>query len=260
MKETRQEEAYRHIRRRMIDGTLPPGKRLSPVTLASEIGISHIPVREAIGRLKSEGLVVHQSHRGAFVKKINRRDIVDLVEFRTLLECRAAAQAARHISFDQLRELDERWREFCRVVEGLNVLPEMDDLRRMADYVFVDLSFHMLLFRAAGNHRMIRAIEDAQVLVQMFGYRNDHPRAWANPQAFWAKNLQVHKNIYDAVRRHDAKAARRAMAMHMRRAGKNMLGRFDWLQRHADEEPHHVVDYPDSVRERVREIERHGSL
>ena len=107
---------------------------------------------------------------------------------------------------------------------------------------------------------MIRAIEDAQVFVQMFGHRTDHPAAWANLQAFWTKNLQVHKNIYDAVCRHDAKAARRAMAMHMRRAGKNMLARFDWLQRHADEESHRVVDYPDSVRERIREIERRDSL
>jgi DNA-binding GntR family transcriptional regulator len=258
VKLTLRENAYRHIRDKVAAGKFPAGERIYPAELAKEIGISLVPVREAIGQLQSEGLIVHKPRRGIFVKEIERRDLVDLIEFRTTLECDAAEKAARRINAAQLEELDQRWQDMCRAKEPFDVPPgtKIDNLNELLqEWHLVDVAFHLLLFRAAGNRRAIRAIEDTHVMIRMFGQRVDNPVAWANPAAYTEKNLLVHWDVYEAVRRHDPRAARRAMKIHMRRAGKNMLARFDWFQRHKDASVAQTEDFPDSMRESVRDIQ-----
>ena len=256
MKQTQRDRAYQHIRRKLAEGGLPAGVRLSPAALAREIGVSHTPVREAISQLRSEGLIVHMPHRGAFVKGTDRQDVVDLIELRTLLECHAAARAARRISAAQLQELRERWDALCGVVEAFRVPPGTDLREPLAQWLLADLAFHMVLLRAAGNRRVIRVIQDMHIMTQMFGYRTDTPAAWTDPAAFAAENLRVHEGVYEAVCRHDSKAARRAMATHMRRARKNMLARFDWLERQSDVDGSRAGEFPESMRELVRGIQQ----
>jgi DNA-binding GntR family transcriptional regulator len=258
MKLTQRENAYQHIRNKVAMGMFSAGERIYPVELAKEIGVSLIPIREAIGQLQSEGLIVHKPHRGIFVKEIERRDLVDLIEFRTTLECAAAAKAAQRINSAQLFELGERWQGLCRAAKPFDVPPgtKLDDLNKLLqEWHLADLAFHMLLFRAAGNLRAIRAMEDTHVMMRMFGQRVDNPSAWAKPAAHTSENLQVHREVYEAIRQHDPKSARRAMNIHMRRAGKNLLARFDWLQRHKDAAEVPMEDFPDSMRESVRDIQ-----
>jgi DNA-binding GntR family transcriptional regulator len=241
MKLTQRENAYRHIRHKVTTGLFPAGQRLYPAALAREIGVSLIPVREAIGQLQSEGLVVQRPRRGVFVKEIERRDLVDLVEFRTTLECAAAAAAARRINSTQLKELDRLWHDLRRAAERFHVPPgsELDDRDRLLEeWHAADLAFHMLLFRAAGNRRAIRAIEDTHVMIRMF----------AGPAVFTVRNLQVHRDIYEAIGRHDPTTARRAMHVHMRRAGKRLIAHYDRLQRHADVDEAPAGDLPNSTR------------
>jgi DNA-binding GntR family transcriptional regulator len=253
---SQREHAYRHIRRRLIEGRLSTGARLSPTALAREIGMSHTPVREAISQLQSEGLVVHTAHRGAFVKQPTRHELIEIIEIRTTLECAAAAQAARRITHEQLQELNERWQDLCRALEeyGEPRDRDLDDLG--AKWHLADLQFHMVLLRAAGNRLAMRVIEDNRIMTMMFGYRTDSPQTAANRMAARDKNLQVHRDIYEALCRRDPKAARQAMAVHMRRARKSLLARFDWLQRPDELERDLLRDFPDSLREAVRAIER----
>ena len=63
------EQAYRHIRSKLSNGTFVPGEQLVNRVLATEIGVSVIPVREAINRLATEGLVEHVPGSGAFVRQ-----------------------------------------------------------------------------------------------------------------------------------------------------------------------------------------------
>jgi DNA-binding GntR family transcriptional regulator len=235
------------------------GERLYPAVLAQEIGISLVPVREAIGQLQSEGLIDHKPRQGIFVKEIKRRDLVDLIEFRTTLECAAAATAARRINAAQLRELDKRWQDLCRATKPFDVPPgtKLNDLNQLLqEWHLVDLAFHMLLFRSAGNLRSIRALEETHVIIQMFGQRVYNPTAWTDPAAYTAESLRFHGIVYEAVRQHDPKAARRAMMIHMQRTGKNLLTRFDWLQRHKDSIEARTDNFPDLMQEGVRDIQR----
>jgi DNA-binding GntR family transcriptional regulator len=256
VKQTQRDRAYRHIRGKLAAGSLAAGVRLSPAALAREIGVSHIPVREAISQLESDGLVVHVAHRGAFVKGPDRQELVDLIELRAIIECHAAGRAATRIGGPLLDELEDRWQTLCKLAEAFRVPPGSDLAEPLGQWLLGDLAFHMALLRAAGNRRAIKVIEDTRVMTQMFGYRTDSPAAWASPAAFGEANLRVHRDVYEAVRRRDPKAARRAMAVHMRRAGKNLLARFDWLQRQGDAERARAGDFPDSMRRLVLGIQR----
>jgi DNA-binding GntR family transcriptional regulator len=257
--QTQREQAYRHIRRKLLEGTLSTGTRLSPTVLAREIGMSHTPVREAISQLQSEGLVVYTPHHGAFVRQLTRHELIEIVDLRTTLECHAVAQAARRITREQLRELDERWRELERASKACNVpcKNESEVVPLGAAASLADLQFHMVLLRAAGNRLAMRVIEDHRIMTMMFGHRTGSPEVWGTDRSGESdKNLEVHRSIYDAVRRHDPQTARRAMALHMRRAGRNILAHFDWLQRPCDAESSLLRDYPESLRETIRAIER----
>ena len=80
------EISYAYIRERLASGEFPPGKQLVNRTLAEEIGVSVIPVREAINRLSSEGLVDHVPGAGAYVRKANRQDLNNLYVLRDALD------------------------------------------------------------------------------------------------------------------------------------------------------------------------------
>jgi DNA-binding GntR family transcriptional regulator len=254
--QTQRELAYHHIRRRLIDGTLTIGARLSPTALAKEIGMSHTPVREAISQLHSEGLVVQTAHQGAFVREPTRHELVEIIEIRTTLECAAAARAAKRIDREQLRELDSVWHELCQAIEGFRASSDVGIDRPARNWVLADLQFHMLLLRAAGNRLAMRIIEDHRIMTMMFGKPTGSPGAWDDFLGNIELNLRIHQDIYEAVRRRDPKAARRAMATHMHRARRNILSRFDWLQRPHEAQSGLLRDYPDSLREAVRAIER----
>jgi len=231
LKITQRQKAYEYIRERITSGGIATGERVSASALAREIGVSHIPVREAISQLQSEGLIVHRAHQGAFVKGASRDELVDVIEVRTLLESHAAASAARNASARKIEELDARWTTLCDSAEAITraALPDIQDA--LKQFLNADLEFHMTILRSAGNRRVIQVIQELRVMTYMFGYRTNDPLLLSDPAAFVARNLRVHGDIYEAVRRRDAKAAKKAMAFHMRQAGKTVLTRFDRLTR-----------------------------
>ena len=91
---TLSEKAYDHIRQQVFSGELGPGDRLVNRALAKQLGTSFIPVREAISRLASEGLVKQVAGAGAFVRSFDRQEISEIYDVRELFEPFAAAQAA----------------------------------------------------------------------------------------------------------------------------------------------------------------------
>ena len=83
------------IRGRILDGKLKPGERLVEDRLSAELGVSRVPVREALRMLSTEGLVRIEPNRGASVVEITQELVTELVEVRTLLEALNARLAAR---------------------------------------------------------------------------------------------------------------------------------------------------------------------
>src|SRR5690606_14857237 len=92
------ERAYRYIREGIQKRLFRPGERLREVDLAATIGLSRTPIREALARLESEGLVTHDPMRGIMVAELDYSTITELYYMREVLEGTAARLAAQHAS------------------------------------------------------------------------------------------------------------------------------------------------------------------
>lgn len=86
------------IRNKIISGDLPPGTRLRERDLAEELGVSRIPVREALTHLEADGFITSQSHRGATVTELTLRDVEELFDVRLGVEVYASRLAAQRVA------------------------------------------------------------------------------------------------------------------------------------------------------------------
>ncbi len=268
------DKAYSFIRNGISAGLFTAGDRLSPAALAKQLGVSHIPIREAISQLHSEGLVDQIPRRGAFVRRPDRGELVELIELRKVLECNAAAQAARRIGDGELSMLEAHLRDLQAVQREIvasapvvsaticghgteHLLPE-SIIDCFARWQLIDLAFHIAILRAARNRWVFKVMEDTNVMTRMFGHRSDRPDTCSDIATYMSENLEVHCQIFSAIRVHDPKAARRAMAAHMRRAERNMLARYDWLIEESHKGEKKVQDFPQSFRDNVKTITSKG--
>lgn len=100
-----QQLAYIHLQDQIVSGSLPGGSRLKPEALAQTLGISRMPVREAIRQLNAEGYVTIMPNRGAVVTNRTPEEVIELFEMRAVLEGLAARIAAEVAKPDQIDDL-----------------------------------------------------------------------------------------------------------------------------------------------------------
>jgi len=86
------------IRSKILSGDLPPGTRLRERELAEELGVSRIPIREALPQLEADGFITSQSHRGAIVTELTLRDVQELFDVRLGVEVYASRLAAQRVA------------------------------------------------------------------------------------------------------------------------------------------------------------------
>jgi DNA-binding GntR family transcriptional regulator len=169
------DQVYAVVRARILSGELPGGSRLRQTALAQELGVSRTPLREALRRLSSEGLVVLEANRGATVASHDLGDALHAWRARLALEPAAARLAA------EVRERDAVERMRRAVVQQWRVA---DDV---TESFAVNREFHLALVAAAGNPHLEQfagMLWLTRIGVPIFaGQAADHPadvRAWAD--------------------------------------------------------------------------------
>lgn len=106
-RQNQRERVYLHIRRALMSGAYEPGQRITVASLSSALGVSGMPVREALRLLAAERALEMQPSRSATVPRLSRMDILRLREVRELLEGYAAAQAVQRITPPELDEVTQ---------------------------------------------------------------------------------------------------------------------------------------------------------
>ncbi len=142
-------EIYDRLRQRMIDGEIMPGADLSTRGLATEMGVSQMPVRDALSRLAAEGAIAIRSKRRIEVPAMTAARFADLLDCRLLLEPAAAALALPHIdaaALAALRAIDAR----------LDAAMAAGDV---TGYMKANAAFHFGIYRASGRATLNRSIE-----------------------------------------------------------------------------------------------------
>lgn len=139
------ERAADDIRARIVVGDIPLGASLSENTLASELGISKTPVREALLQLKSEGLVSIQPQRGSFVFDMSASEVMQLGDLREILELAAVRAAMKHDARALAADLRAIAAEMRKALDR-------DDI---VTYRKLDADFHRVFFERSGNVYML---------------------------------------------------------------------------------------------------------
>jgi DNA-binding GntR family transcriptional regulator len=206
------------IQSRVLSGEIPTGSRLRQETLASEFGVSRTPVREALRKLQSSGLVLVEPNRGAVVRGPSARDIREAYAVRAELEGLAAETAVARILDGQLDSLREAEKLFRHSVEEV-----IHDRRRgierdwstESEWERANNLFHQVIQQAAGNRQLLAAIA---YLHQSFP-RDLTWAALSHSSHLLAENVEQHRRILEAIESRDAAEARRQMGDHIRSAG-----------------------------------------
>jgi len=215
--------AYEHIQRKLLTDRLPIGAKVSEQILARELGISRTPVREAIRRLQSEGVLYQVPSSGTFVAQPDRAQLIEAYEVREALECFATGKAARKMVPKQRTELTLLAKKMLAAIRAFRDSGDpLLDGEPLREFLTADLAFHLLLLKSACNHSVMKMVADVHMRNRVFGYRT-HRRDLHHLSWVWL----VHARIARAVRKHDAKRARYWMRRHIRASLRDALAAFD---------------------------------
>jgi DNA-binding GntR family transcriptional regulator len=203
------QSTYESIREKLLSGEIQPGDRLVNRTLAESLGVSVIPVREAINRLASEGLIELIPHAGAFARKFDRREIVKLYSFREQLECYAVREAASHadaLHLEQLNHVIQETTRFLNDIDGDEVPADKVD-----NWMQLDAAFHKAIIEASDNPWLEKATSELHLLSHVIGSKPRH-----TPMDVARKTLEEHQAITQAISDKNGEQAVEIMSQHIR--------------------------------------------
>lgn len=187
---TAQEAVLLEIRSRLKDGRLPPGSAVRPDAIGDELGVSAVPVREALRILEGEGQVSYRPHRGYLVSEFDHKDLEEIYLIRELLEAEAVRQAIPRLEEAELErmvvELD------IMSTAGEDVLTLMAAKRR----------FHFTLFEAADMPhviRILRVLWDSSDSYRSLLFMNQENRDAVHEKHVRLMELIVHRDIAGTI-------------------------------------------------------------
>ena len=189
------ELAYQSVKQQMLNGSFREGSKLTEEYLSGLLGISKSPVREALMRLESEGLICIEARRGAYVRKFSAKEVRDLYDVRTLLEAHAVTTA---------KVTPELLEKMAKSIERTRGYLESGDMRR---HIEEDIHFHGLIAGATENAEFGRLLDNIQQKSLLCRMATFHLSGTTAPLS--------HQHIYEALRDGDRERARTEMLEHV---------------------------------------------
>jgi DNA-binding GntR family transcriptional regulator len=192
------------LREAIVRGVLRAAQPLKADDIAAQLGVSHIPVREALRQLEAEGLVTIYPNRGAIVASLSEADILEIYDIRKTLETAALQHSFSHISPAALRRAS-------------NILDEYEletDTRRWGD---LDLEFHATLYALDSRPRLLGIINTLRNQVDR--YFHIFPLAVKERLSF----QRDHRRILEACQAGDLDLAVTALQAHLERTARTLV-------------------------------------
>jgi DNA-binding GntR family transcriptional regulator len=202
---SRSELAYQRLRSALASGALKPGQRVMETEIADWLQVSRTPVRDALRRLESEGMLTVEPRMGLVVASISRQAMLELYVMREVLEGTAARLCARHASDPEITELEELVKREARLQGNY---PELARHNRL---------FHEAIHRGAHNRYLEKSLAAVNDTMHLLG-----PSQLLIPER--ARESQAeHAELFGHIRSHDADAAEAAARRHVRSAQQQRL-------------------------------------
>jgi DNA-binding GntR family transcriptional regulator len=205
------QRVYDHLREEILSGSLTPGAELSEVALAESLGVSRGPIREAIGRLASEGLVTVRPRRGAVVSSLSTEEFVELYQVREALELLAVKLAVPRLRPEDITVLQA-------LIDEMSARAERNEVEAFFE---ANSAFHLRLAEASGNVKLLELYE--QLVAQLGRYRLRSLTLRGNLE----RSVAEHAAILRAAKRGDAERAAHLMSEHIRVPQRSLNGLTD---------------------------------
>jgi DNA-binding GntR family transcriptional regulator len=190
----------KRIKQAVVSGELKPGAKLSPNTIATDLGVSHIPVREALTSLAASGYLEHRPRVGFFVRVLTADDLADVYHWREILEREAFMMAIPQLTDDDIDEMRRLCRQMRRpIAPGL-----------WSEFLDLNRQFHFVAFRRAGSDQLLRFLSylwDSAESYSLSGMGNVE------------KAQQDHEQMIDLFEARDVEGIIEAMTRHRGLAG-----------------------------------------
>jgi DNA-binding GntR family transcriptional regulator len=186
----------------ILSGVLIPGQRINEPDVAARLGVSRVPVREALRELESSGLVVARKHAGVFVRQLAAPEIRDLYQMRALLDGFAGRQVAQRSSLENvtlLRLLDDS-------IDAMRDAASQHDVQR---YYGENLRFHWAIVEAAGNQSLTETYRGIVQKLHVSRLKN-----LANDAGMQA-SITEHMDIANALRQGNRERCHALLAEHV---------------------------------------------
>lgn len=207
-------KAYRAIRSAIARLELRPGRPLSEAMLADRFGFGRMPVREAVHRLRHDGLLISIPRKGLFVAPLQLEDVREIYEMLEALDGMVLKLVAPIISEAELEELE---RIVCR--EEAMLLADDHEA-----WIVANKSFHQTLVQLANNRRIAAAMELLEEQISR-ATRLAYP---LRPRPF--RSIEEHREILRRLRERDAEGARLVGTRHRERIRDEVLGALSRLE------------------------------
>lgn len=210
------EQVYRQLRGRILDGSLEPGRLLRQEEIARALNVSRVPVREAMGRLEVDGLIVLRPRRGYAVVRLEQQEIVEIFELRVVIEEHAAMVAARA-------------RTPADVLEVEALVGRMEAVARRggdygAEWARLNRDFHSRLVASGRRRRLSNVVDTLRDTVE--AYMRTEMRLTGDVR----NALAEHREMLEAFRAGDAAGLAQLSRRHVEGTARRLI---DGLRRRA---------------------------
>jgi DNA-binding GntR family transcriptional regulator len=194
---------YKILRDKIANHDYAPGERFQLDGLATQLGVSRTPVRDALNQLAAEGLVEIRPRQGTFVARVDRSTVAELYQLRLMIDTSVGKLLARRLTARQIASLARRIDQLTKLVEG-------DTYLDYGAYLDCDRAFHSAIVRLLGNARLTALYEEINLPLWLVRAQQ---QAGAPRDA--AASLAEHHAIMHALAARDPRGAAEAMAAHI---------------------------------------------
>ena len=213
-----QQQAYQALKQFILNGELASGERVIETKLAKQLQVSRTPIREAIGQLKREKLIVSKPNGGFKVATLSVQDATQLYDCRIALEQLSVSGACEHIAPKQLEKLEEL------VLEAEKLVGAPSDRANPIKLLQIDYDFHHLIAESSENQWLLTLLE--QVFDKMALLRVQTTKH--NPQVLEIR--LEHREIYEAIATRNPDLAQATIKVHLMSSKARVIKELESIQ------------------------------
>ncbi len=206
------DSVYEELLRAILDHRFRPGERLVIPELANGLGVSQMPVRQAIDRLSEEGLVDVRPRSGTYVAQADEQEVAETFDIRRALDRLAAETAVLHVCDQDIDELEDYVRQMDGYAER--------ESSEMGKHDRINWEFHLLIVRLSGNEKLYEMYKQLNAHLKIASVHVSN-LDWASrvPQA-----QREHRAIVDALCERSSSELAKVLSVHVERSKAALIG------------------------------------